>query len=473
MKLSPKVIMLVLGVLVVSMTLLSIPLYWYSRVALENELGDQLKRINRIIATTLDKNLVSMLDSEPELTSVRQRLEQSLADLAVPGIEGLTLYKHDGTILAQDKHLKQNIARLAPALPDLLALENDTDPVVSEIYELESGRYVKAAAIPIQTLHDTQVILVIWAGANYMSIIDQMTGSLLWIFIASILIAIFMTVVFSRSLIRPVHALSQYARSIQTNINSEPVRLDRTDEFGDLNQSLNDMHLEIRKQEESARQLLAGIAHEIKNPLGGMEIYSGLLSEELSQLPPGEKLEEFKSYLEKITDELQHLKQIVQEYLDYARPLKSVIEALSIREVFMDVQALLKPELSALQQTLTLEGDAKIFGDRSKLHRVSLNLIQNGLEAAGEGGQAKIHVGASASGDLELDFIDTGTGIPESDRERIFEPYFSTRDRGFGLGLSIVQSIIAELGGTIVVQNSNTEGTIFRVVLPRKEAMNA
>jgi len=461
--------MLVLGVLVVSMSLLSIPLYWYSRVALEAELGDQLKRINRIMATTLDRDMVSMLAAEPGLVSIRQDIEASLSSLAVPGIEGLTLYKQDGTILAQDKHLKQNIAELSPDLPRLLSLENDEDPVVSEIYRLDQDRYVKAAAIPIQTHEGSQVILVVWAGANYMAVINQMAGSLLWIMLASFVIAIAMTLVFSRSLIKPVRELSRYARSIQTNINSEPVELQRSDEFGDLNQSLIDMHRDIQKQEESARQLLAGIAHEIKNPLGGMEIYSGLLSQELSQLPPDANIEDYKSYLEKITEELHHLKRIVQEYLDYARPLKSVIETLSIRDVYADISKLLQPELTALNQSLTLEGDAQIQADRSKLHRVFLNLIRNGLEASGEHGQTIIQIHDSPSL-LEIDFVDTGTGIPATDWERIFEPYFSTRDRGFGLGLSIVASIVGELGGTIVVQKSAAEGTVFRMSLPRKDA---
>jgi signal transduction histidine kinase len=295
-----------------------------------------------------------------------------------------------------------------------------------------------------------------------------MAGSLLWIMMASFLIAIAMTLVFSRSLIKPVRALSRYARSIQTNINSEPVELGRSDEFGELNQSLIDMHRDIQKQEESARQLLAGIAHEIKNPLGGMEIYSGLLSEELSQLPADAKFEEYKAYLEKITEELHHLKRIVQEYLDYARPLKSVIETLSINEIYTDITKILQPELTTHKQNIHLEGDAEIQADRSKLHRVFLNLIRNGLEASGENSQISIHISDSTNC-LEIDFIDTGTGIPESDRQRIFEPYFSTRDRGFGLGLSIVQSIVGELGGTIVVQKSDAEGTVFRMRLPRKD----
>lgn len=460
--------MLVLGVLVVSMSLLSVPLYWYSRAALEDELGDQLKRINRIMALSLDKELVGMLAAEPGLTSIRTRIESTLSDLAVPGIEGLTLYKQDGTILAEDKRLKQNIVKLAPDLPDLLALRNDTDPVVSEIYELGEGRYVKAAAIPLQTYQDSQVILVVWAGANYMTVIDQMAGSLLWIILASFVIAITMTLVFSRSLIRPVRALSGYAESIQTNINSPPINLRRSDEFGDLNRSLMEMHSEIQKQEESARQLLAGIAHEIKNPLGGMEIYSGLLSQELGGLPADAKFEEYRSYLKKITEELNHLKRIVQEYLDYARPLKNVIETLSIHDVYTDIMKILQPELSAHDQTINLEGNAQVKADRSKLQRVFLNLIQNGLEASGENGIINIHVQDSRD-ELVVDFRDTGTGIPRADRERIFEPYFSTRDRGFGLGLSIVRSIMSELGGTILVQSSDSEGTVFRIKLPRKD----
>jgi len=460
--------MLVLGVLVVSMSLLSIPLYWYSRAALEDELGDQLKRINRIIALSLDKELVGLLAVEPGLTSVRQQVESALSELAVPGIEGLTLYKPDGTILAEDKRLKRNKLELAPSLPDLLALKNDTDPVVSEIYELDQGRYVKAAAIPIQTSLESQVILVVWAGANYMTVIDQMAGSLLWIIMASFIIAIAMTLVFSRSLIRPVRALSGYAESIQTNINSQPVDLGRSDEFGDLNNSLMEMHREIQKQEESARQLLAGIAHEIKNPLGGMEIYSGLLSQELGQLPPDAKFEEYRSYLEKITSELNHLKRIVQEYLDYARPLKNVIETLTINDIYSDIMKILQPELGVHDQTINLKGDAQLQADRTKLQRVFLNLIQNGLEASGESGVIDIHVQDSRD-ELIVDFKDTGTGIPEADHNRIFEPYFSTRDRGFGLGLSIVRSIMNELGGIIVVQSSDSEGTVFRMKLPRKD----
>jgi signal transduction histidine kinase len=470
MKLSPKVILLVLSIMVISMSLLSVPLYWYSRVALESELGEQLKRINRIISSTLDKDLVGMLANEPGLMSIRLRLEQDLAEFAGMGIEGLTLYKQDGTILAQDKRLKSNIAQLSPALPGLLALENDVDPVVSEIYMLDDGRYVKAAAMPIHFGRDPPVILVVWAGANFMTVIEQMTGSLFWIFIASVLVAISMTLVFSRSLIRPVRALSNYAKAIQTNINSEPVELHRSDEFGDLNRSLIDMHGEIKKQEESARQLLAGIAHEIKNPLGGMEIYSGLLREELSQLSSTNNIEDHKAYLDKITEELQHLKQIVQEYLDYARPLKSVIESVKIREIFNDVKSLLQPELMAFDQKISLKGDLEICGDRSKLNRVFLNLIQNGLEAGGPSAQVDINIKRLVDS-VEIDFCDTGTGIPMEDWERIFEPYFSTRDRGFGLGLSIVQSIIAELGGTILVQNSDEAGTVFRVKLPWKDGI--
>ncbi|NQV50596.1 MAG: HAMP domain-containing histidine kinase [Candidatus Marinimicrobia bacterium] len=470
MKLSPKVILLVLSILVISMSLLSVPLYWYSRAALETELGEQLKRINRIISSTLDKELVGMLVNEPGLLNIRLRVEQDLAEFAGQGIEGLTLYKQDGTILAQDKRLKSNIAQLSPALPGLLALENDIDPVVSELYKLDDGRYVKAAAMPIKIVEDSPVILVVWAGANFMSVIDQMTGSLFWIFLASVLIAISMTLMFSRSLIKPVRALSNYAKAIQTNINSEPVELHRSDEFGDLNRSLIDMHAEIKKQEESARQLLAGIAHEIKNPLGGMEIYSGLLREELSQLSSTHNIEDHKAYLDKITGELQHLKQIVQEYLDYARPLKSIIEQVNIRDVFEDVSSLVQPELTAFNQSLSLKGDLEIRGDRSKLNRVFLNLIQNGLEAGGQAAQVNIDV-RKVIDSVEIDFSDTGTGIPHEDWERIFEPYFSTRDRGFGLGLSIVQSIIAELGGTILVHTSDETGTVFRVTLPWKDGI--
>ncbi|MCF6237585.1 MAG: HAMP domain-containing histidine kinase [Candidatus Marinimicrobia bacterium] len=465
MKLSPKVISLVLGILLVSMTLLAIPLYWYTRDALETELGLQLKRINLIISKNIDLELVSMLVNEPGLVSIRHRLEQELARFTVPGIEGLTLYSQEGAILAQDKALNPKFSRISTALPGLLALENDHEGVVSEIYELADGGHIKAAALPLLLDQDTRVILVTWTSVSYMTVIKQMTGSLFWIFLAALLLAVSMTLIFTRSLIIPVRALSDYARAIQSNINSEPIHLGRKDEFGDLNRSLIEMHVEIRKQEESARQLLSGIAHEIKNPLGGMEIYTGLLQEELSSGSNAHDFADHRSYLAKINEELTHLKQIVQEYLDYARPLKSRIETMTISEIHADILSLLKPEMSMHSQTVTLTGTAELQADRSKLHRVFLNLIQNGLQAAGEQGQVNIRV-QRLPNLVEIDFSDNGTGIPEADWQHIFQPYFSTRDRGFGLGLTIVQSIVVELGGTIVVQKSDQEGTIFRITLP-------
>jgi two-component system OmpR family sensor kinase len=471
MKLTPKVILLVLVVLLISMSMLSIPLYWYTRVALEDSLGDQLIRMSHVIGQNLDQEVLQTLSREPELGRLRQQFETNLEKFSTEGIVGITLYRRDGTILAQDRQTKKDLARLSQALPGLLTLGSDGQASVSEIYQMANGSYVKAVALPVITGPEQDAILVIWAGANYMAVIKQLQGSLLWIFLAAILVAIAMTFIFSRSLIRPVRALSRYAGAIQSNLNSTPVDLQRSDEFGDLNHSLIKMHEEIRKQEETARQLLAGIAHEIKNPLGGMEIYAGLLKDELAQLPD-EKAGETGPYLERIRAELHHLNRIVQEYLDYARPLKSVIETVRIQEVFDDIKALLAPEMDSLDQALRLQGDALLRTDRSKLHRVFLNLVQNGLTAAGSGGEIQIEV-IEQKTSIELSFKDNGPGIPKADRERIFEPYFSTTDRGYGLGLSIVQSILTELGGTILVQKSDASGTVFVATLPKKEMNSA
>ncbi len=467
MKLSPKVITLVLGVLIISMGLITVPLYWYSRNALEEELGAQLERIVRIISRNVDPELLRTLTLEPELANIRQRFEQHLEEFAVPGVEGLTLYDLTGEILAEYSTEALELAQISEALPGFLALKQDDEPVVSEIYQLNGGRYFKAAAISLENAKGTDAILVIWAGAGYMSVIEQMTGSLLWIMLGAIFIAVSLTLVFSRSLIKPVKALSDYTRSIQASINSEPVQLERLDEFGDLNRSLVEMHLEIRQQEEAARQLLSGIAHEIKNPLGGMEIYSELLQEELAGDPSDDRFTEHQQYLAKIRAELQHLKQIVEEYLDYARPLKSIIETVMISDIVKDVRLLVKPELDSLDQHLDLEGDAELQSDRSKLHRVFFNLVQNGLQASGESGSVTIKID-SEQDNIQMDFCDTGAGVPEADQKRIFEPYFSTSERGFGLGLTIVQNIVTELGGTILVHNSDETGTTFRLRLPKQ-----
>ncbi len=453
MKLQPRILLLVISLLLVIMASLAVPLYWYTRSALEDELDQHLLTTLELISVNLNPELISLLAAEPDLKNIRMAVEADLADQVVSRIVGIAIYNAAGQKLAYTGRVVPEQFRLLPPFSSVSKGE------VSEIYSQPDGGYLKAAASSVD-LKAEPVFLVIWGGAGFMSVVEQLSGSLLWLTLLALIAGIGLAIIFSRSLIRPVRYLADYTASIRNNIYSKPEDLQRHDEIGALNTALIEMHHEIQDNEQRNKELLSGIAHEIKNPLGGIEIYTGLLEAE-SQANP-----EHRDYLNKISSELQNLKRIILEYLDYARPPKSNIEPQKIDTIIADAARILNPELEQKNIRFNLVGSATLPGDESKLRRVMVNLLKNSLEAVTESGKIEVFIDDSDH-DLVVKISDDGEGIAADLQEQIFQPHFSTRDRGYGLGLAIVRNIIDEMGGTIVVNSIVGQGTEFALTFPR------
>ena len=452
MKLRPRILILVVSLLLLVLTSLAVPLYWYTRSALEDELDQHLLTILRMVAANIDRELISLLATEPDLDRVRQAVELNLANQVVEGIRGVAIYRA-GRRLAYTGSLPIEKAQL------LTTGNAAGKPVISDLYRIDDSGYIKSGTIDI-ILADQQITIAVWVGADFLLVVDQLMGSLFWIFILTILAAISLAFIFSRSLIRPVIRLADYTEAISKNIYTEPVYLNRRDELGTLNTALVDMHHEIRNNEQQNKELLSNIAHEIKNPLGGIEIYTGLLEEELQDNA------DHKEYLSKITSELQNLKRIILEYLDYARPPKSNLQYQKIDTIIRDAVSILKPELDMKNIHCSIVGEGQVVTDESKMRRVMVNLLKNSIEAVEQDGQIEISIDEDSE-IIKIAIRDDGEGIAEDAKAKIFQPHYSTRDRGYGLGLAIVSTIIDELNGTIVVKSEINQGTEFLITLSK------
>ncbi|MFH1853364.1 MAG: HAMP domain-containing sensor histidine kinase [Candidatus Neomarinimicrobiota bacterium] len=454
MKLSNRVLTLVTGVLLVALTGMAVPLYWYTRSALEDDLDRHLLTILELVAAALDRELLAALAAEPELAGVRQEVESDLRSLVVSGITALALFDQNGTQLVFSGSLPVEQIHLTVTTGAI------DQPVVSRIFRQNPGVYFKTAVLPLTTSSGQSVLLAAWAGAEFMAVVEQLLGSLFWMTVLALAAAGVLSIVFSRSLLNPVRRLSTYAAAISRNIYSESLDLGRNDEFGALNRALREMHQEIRSNEQHNKELLAGIAHEIKNPLGGIEIYSGLLEEELGDNS------EHREYLNKINIELRNLKRVILEYLDYARPPRSAVKPQKIDTIVADAARILAPELAAQKINFSSRGSGTVSGDESKLRRVLVNLLKNGIEAQPEGGKITVVIEEQGQ-DLILRVSDSGSGIRPEHLEQVFQPHFSTRNRGYGLGLAIVKNIVDEMSGTIVVNSTVGVGSEFVLTLPR------
>jgi two-component system sensor histidine kinase PilS (NtrC family) len=234
--------------------------------------------------------------------------------------------------------------------------------------------------------------------------------------------------------------------------------------FQDLTE-LKAMESEVKRKEKWAfiGELSASIAHELRNPLASLKGSMEMLREKKVS-------EEHADHLMRIAlSEMDRLNGIITDFLLYARPHELDKKPFDLHRSLNDVITLLQSSESKGEHvtiSTKLEGSLNISGDSRQLQQVFWNLGLNAVDAVSDGGNVHIYT-RNSNKRAEVCFRDSGQGIIESDVDKIFYPFFTTKEKGTGLGLSIAQKIVEEHGGKIVVESGEgTKGTTFKVILP-------
>ncbi len=222
-------------------------------------------------------------------------------------------------------------------------------------------------------------------------------------------------------------------------------------------------------------QLSAGLAHEIRNPLGAIKGAVEILQDDF---PSGHPKAEFYSILLR---EVERLNDVLTNFLNFARPVTPNLVPLDVRAVLTALEGLISGQARAHQVQIFTSfhsGPSRIMVDETLLKQAFLNIMLNAVEAMPKGGDLAISTRLSSEGSaggrpewLEIVFDDTGPGIQEEDLGRIFDPFFTTKKDGTGLGLAITHRIIENHHGTIRVVSQRGKGTTFVVTLPLEGAM--
>ncbi len=215
-------------------------------------------------------------------------------------------------------------------------------------------------------------------------------------------------------------------------------------------------------------RLLARFAHEIRNPLSSLDIHVQLLEEDLAELAP-ETRERIIGRFEIIHGELDRLEKIVEQFLRLARPSALDLAPVEMAPLARHVCDLLRPEATSREIELSTEiaDDLPVIkADRGRVTQVLLNLLINSLQAVERRGRVVLRLSRAENDGLRLEVEDTGPGIPVERRGFIFEPYFTTKPDGTGLGLWIAQQIVTAHEGSIWAANAPAGGAILSVLLP-------
>jgi two-component system, NtrC family, nitrogen regulation sensor histidine kinase GlnL len=241
---------------------------------------------------------------------------------------------------------------------------------------------------------------------------------------------------------------------------------------------LRQLEAEVRRGETlaTAGRMAVGLAHEIRNPLGAIRGAVQLLAGELTH---DERLREYTDVLVK---EVDRVNRIIEMLLDLARPVQLRAVPLNLHQLLERVALLSEENARAQSVTIVRRYDPSlppILGDEDRLVQVFHNLVRNALDAMPGGGRltlvtrislnpvfAKVDVGAGHRSMIEVQVIDEGSGIPAAVRGRVFDPFFTTRDTGLGLGLALCHRIVEEHKGAIQIDSRERRGTIVTCFLP-------
>ena len=210
-------------------------------------------------------------------------------------------------------------------------------------------------------------------------------------------------------------------------------------------------------------QLAAGIAHEIRNPLTSINILIHSMTENL----PSE--DSHKEDFEVIEEEINRINEIVDQFLRFAKPAPPLLEKGEVLSVFEETLQLLRPQIEKQQIVVRKEFQALLIiqMDREQMKQAILNLLLNAIQAMPAGGHLTLKARNSENGQwVHLSIQDSGIGIPGEDLNKLFDPFFSTKEGGIGLGLSIAHRIIDQHHGKIEVESAPGKGTLFTVWLP-------
>jgi signal transduction histidine kinase len=297
-------------------------------------------------------------------------------------------------------------------------------------------------------------------------------------------IGILLSLYLSSTLSRPLRDLTQAASKVAAGDLSVKVEPRGGDEIGSLTRTFNAMverlqekrqieeRLHFAERSTALGRLASAVAHEIRNPLNFINLSIDHVRERMAPAEPL-KQEEFERILKNMKAEISRLNRLVGDFLSFGKPMRLDPKACALDEVVREVAALV--DHKARDQGIALELDTekdlpRLVADAELLKTCFLNLMINAVDAMPGGGLLSVSVRSEPAGQgraqLAVTVKDTGRGMSAEAIQTAFEPYFSTKEAGLGLGLALTRKIVEDHGGSISLESAMGEGTTARIVLP-------
>ena len=322
-------------------------------------------------------------------------------------------------------------------------------------------------------------IEVVFSKKGIIDTINSMRENMLLSAIGATLIGCIVALYFSRSIVKPIRRLASATTRIARGDWETKLPIDSWDEVGRLTDSFNKMsasliekrreleetYTELSKKERMAEigNFSMMIAHELKNPLGIIKGSVDIIAKE------GVKAQVSRTMMEYIQDEVKRLNRLVEDFLSFARPNPAHKSFVDINQVIHKIVNLIPlPEFKEKDITLTVklaQEMPEINVDEHQIYQTLVNIFNNAIQAISQKGEITIKTKHEQDG-ITITFMDTGVGISDEEKGKVFEPFFTKKQSGTGLGLAVVKKIIDNHKGTITITDREGGGTVLSLWLP-------
>ncbi|HWN98856.1 MAG TPA: ATP-binding protein [Blastocatellia bacterium] len=407
-----------------------------------------------------------------------------------PTVEHIIVADKDGKV--SDTTLPELDGGSIPVPEQEVIQQGSVDPVEGSV-EIHGGKS-KTYSIPFTSSKGLYWIVIV---TTQQSIIQQIDTALLTLSDKSrelsnirslatgvlLLMALAIAVIIGWRFTQPIQKMASAARRVAAGNLDFRVDVDRRDEVGQLATTFNEMIDGLRSKREleeklnqaersaAIGRLIQSVAHEIRNPLNVINLS---IDHVASKYAPEDEARrsQLNRILSTIKDEVERLKRLVNDLLNYGRPTRLAVENVNMSTLFEETIALIGPQADEQGVKVTVEESepaVEVRGDRERLKSCLSNLAINALQAMPTGGKLCARI-EKTDGFVNISMSDTGVGISEEALGKIFEPYFSTKQTGFGLGLAVTKTIVEEHQGSIKVVSQPGVGTTFTVRLPAANA---
>lgn len=473
MKLNAKLIIIMLTLLVIAILTLFV-MNQYSQHKLVEEIQDSSTAISEVLQKSV-ADLTSESDAEAT------KLSEYVAEAKTKGIDEINIINTEGEIIDSSDPEKIGKQR------DLKKIEKEKGfkPVPgAKGAKGVAGTIVKPYKLVVPVIIGDEQLGFVEINLLLDNIREIQRENFLRRLVATSLVFIIgtgMIIFLARRYTDPIHRLADGVKKVSSGDLTVNFPVESSDEIGELAADFNEMVDKLRERESLEKrlyeaehlskvgQLASGIAHEIRNPLNYINLATDHLKSELVSAC-GEERPDLSQLLDKIKEEVRRANYMVLNFMNYGRPLKIRPTEVSYSELLDKALPVLLDKLNEQRITIRREipGDLPLMKvDAELLRNCIFNFITNSAQSMPDGGEITLRASFSPEENLfRLTFSDQGTGISAEDLDKIFQPYFTTKEAGIGLGLAITERIVREHGGTIGVDSEPGRGTTFTICIP-------